>query len=149
MFRGQFLHSIDQKGRVSMPSRFRDELQSYGDQRVVVAPWPFEPCLHLYPLKAWEEFEAQIAAKSRLDRHITWFRRQYVSRGLDMDVDGSGRVRIAPEFRKHAQLTNEVYWVGMQKYVELWTQPLFDAQDELTDEQKSEYRDKLEELIPI
>src|SRR5690606_41589270 len=113
MFRGQFLHSIDGKGRVSLPARFREALESTGDSRVVVAPWPFEPCLHLHPFKAWEEFEAKISELPRLDRNINQFRRLHISRALDMDVDGSGRVRVGPEHREHAELDKDVLWVRM------------------------------------
>ena len=62
MFRGHFEHAIDAKGRTSLPSRFRDVLAAASDARLVLTPSPFDPCLHLFPMKAWEEFEAKIAA---------------------------------------------------------------------------------------
>ncbi len=147
MFRGQFLHSVDQKGRVSLPSRFRDALA--GDNRVVLAPWPFEPCLQLHPLPAWEEFEAKIAALPRMDRAINQFRRLHISRALDMELDGSGRVRVAPELREHAGLSQEVLWVGMGTHVELWSKHHYDAATTMTDEQFNVFRDKVEELIRV
>ena len=52
MFRGQFTHSVDAKGRVSLPARFRDVLTADGDARFVLAPALFDPCLHLYPMSA-------------------------------------------------------------------------------------------------
>ncbi len=149
MFRGQFLHNIDDKGRVSLPARFREALESTGDRRVVLAPWPFEPCLHLHPLQAWEEFENKISALPRLDRTINQFRRLHISRALDMDVDGSGRVRVAPELRAHAELSKEVLWVGMGPHIELWSKQRYDELTAMTPEQFTEFQDKVEELIRV
>jgi len=149
MFRGQFLHNIDQKGRVSLPARFREALESTGDSRVVLAPWPFEPCLHLHSLAAWEDFESKISALPRLDRTINQFRRLHISRALDMDVDGSGRVRVAPELRAHAELSKEVLWVGMGSHIELWSKQRYDELTAMTPEQFSEFQDKVEELIRV
>jgi len=71
MFRGHFEHAIDVKGRTSLPSRFRDVLASTGDSRLVLTPSPFDPCLHLFPMNAWQAFEAKIAeaAAVRAQRH--------------------------------------------------------------------------------
>ena len=63
MFRGQFLHSVDAKGRISLPARFRDVLLADKDARFVLTPALFDPCLHLYPMAAWQEFDlARLAA---------------------------------------------------------------------------------------
>ena len=57
MFRGQFKHAIDAKGRTSLPSRFREQLASEGDGRLVLTPALFEPCIDVFPYQAWQEFE--------------------------------------------------------------------------------------------
>jgi MraZ protein len=149
MFRGQFEHSIDSKGRVSLPARFREALEATGDARVVIAPWPFEPCLHLHPFTAWGDFEGKISALPRLDRTINQFRRLHISRALDMDVDASGRVRVAPEHRAHAEFDKAVLWVGMGSHIELWSKHHYDAATTMTPEQFNEFRDKVEELIRV
>ena len=70
MFRGQFTHSVDSKGRISLPARFRDVLVCAGDTRFVLTPALFDPCLHLYPMRAWEEFEEKVSALPNLERAI-------------------------------------------------------------------------------
>jgi MraZ protein len=149
MFRGQFQHSIDKKGRISLPARFREKLEADGDARVVIAPWPFDECLHLYPLSAWEEFEAKIAALPRLNKQINQFRRMYISRALDIDVDGSGRVRIPADMQQHAGLSGEGLWAGMGSHIELWSKPQLDTALHMDDQELSEFRDKVEEMIPL
>ena len=67
MFRGQFVHSVDAKGRISLPARFRDVLLADKDARFVLTPALFDPCLHLYPMRAWEEFEQKVSELPSLD----------------------------------------------------------------------------------
>jgi MraZ protein len=99
MFRGQFAHSIDAKGRVSLPARFRDQLLHAGQARLVLTPAPFDPCLHVYPLSAWEEFEQKISELPSLDPHVVRFRRVYVSAAVECELDRSGRVLVPPHLR--------------------------------------------------
>src|SRR5512145_2373928 len=99
MFRGQFVHSIDGKGRVSLPVRFRDTLLHDGDPRFILTPAPFDPCLHLYPMRAWEDFERKISELSSLDPNVVRFRRLYVSAAIECELDKVGRVLIPPHLR--------------------------------------------------
>jgi MraZ protein len=147
MFRGQFLHSVDPKGRVSLPAKFREQLGDAGT--VVLTPSPFDACLQLYPLQAWEELERKISGLSSVDRNVTRFRRLFISRAQDVEVDGSGRVRVAQDLRDHAGLDKDVLWAGMGHYVELWSKPRWDQETELSPEQLTEFRDRVEELIRV
>ena len=56
MFRGQFTHSVDAKGRISLPARFREVLVGDHNAGFVITPAVFDPCLHVWPMKTWEEF---------------------------------------------------------------------------------------------
>ena len=105
MFRGQFTHSVDAKGRISLPVRFRDQLMGASDPRIVLTPAIFDACLHLYPMHAWEEFEAKVNALPSLDRHAVRFRRLYVSAAVECELDGAGRVLVPQELRAHASST--------------------------------------------
>jgi len=149
MFRGQFLHSIDKKGRLSLPARFREKLEADGEGRVVIAPWPFDECLHVYPLSAWEELEGKIAALPRLNTQINLFRRMYISRAQDLDIDASGRVRVPADMQQHAGLDGEGLWAGMGSHIELWSKPRLDSALSMDEQQLSEFRDKVEEMIPL
>ncbi len=101
MFRGQFAHTIDAKGRVSLPARFRDGLLSGGDPRFILTPALFDPCLHLHPIRAWEELEQKINDLPSFDPNIVRFRRLYVSAAIECELDKAGRVLgLAGDARK-------------------------------------------------
>lgn len=150
MFRGQFAHTIDAKGRISLPARFRDAIVAQGDSRLVLTPAPFDPCLHLYPFGDWLELERRISELPRFDPHIVRFRRMYVSAALECEIDKSGRLLVAPHFREKAQLLKEVLWAGMGKFVELWSKELWDrATADLPAGEQETFMRKVEELITI
>ena len=121
MFRGQFEHAIDAKGRTSLPARYRDVLGAANDQRLVVTRALFDRCLHLYPMRAWEELEAKIADMPQFDPNVVSFRRLYLSAAVECDLDKQGRILIPPSLRDHAELEKEVLWAGMGRTAELWS----------------------------
>lgn len=149
MFRGQFHHSIDAKGRVSLPARFRETLLANGDPRVVMTPSPFDPCLHLYPLRQWEEYEQKIAALPSLNPSIVRFRRLYVSPALECELDKSGRIQITTDLREKAFLEKEVLLAGMGPIVELWSKDLWDKALNMSPEQEAQFRADVQELVTI
>jgi MraZ protein len=150
MFRGQFSHAIDPKGRVSFPARFREQLESQGDARLVVAKSLFECCLHVYTFAEWERFVAHVGTLPRLDPHLVRFRRMYIAPALDLEIDAAGRVRLSPEFRAHARMERDVVWsAGSGPVVELWAKAEFDLALQIPAEELSEFAAKVQELIRI
>jgi MraZ protein len=128
MFRGQFVHSVDAKGRISLPARFRDVLLADKDARFVLTPALFDPCLHLYPMAAWEEFEQKVAGLPSLDSNAVRFRRMYVSAAVECELDKAGRVLVPPHLRVRAELDkSEALWAGMGRILELWSRARWDA----------------------
>jgi len=150
MFRGQFVHTIDAKGRVSLPARFRDSIVAGGDARLVLTPAPFDPCLHLYPLADWAELEKKIDNLSRFEPDIVRFRRMYVSAALECELDAGGRVLVSPDYRARAHLGKEVLVAGMGRVIELWSKDLWDrATAPLPPEDQERFMRRVEELIRI
>jgi MraZ protein len=149
MFRGQFQHSIDAKGRVSVPARFRDELLPAGQSAFVVTPDPFDPCLHLWAMPAWEEFEAKIAALPNLDPHVVRFRRLYVSAATECELDRPGRMLVPPHLRERAALGKDVLFAGTGVRVELWARERWDASVSMTPSEFAEFRQAVMEHIRI
>ncbi len=147
MFRGQFLHTIDAKGRVSLPSRYRDSLAV--DACLVVTPAPFEPCLHVYPLQEWERFENKISEFSNWDDDVVRFRRLYVSAAIECEVDRTGRVLIPQHLREKAELEKEVLWAGMGRIAEMWSKARWDEALSMTREQQAAFRQAVMETIRI
>jgi MraZ protein len=118
LFRGHFRHTIDTKGRLSIPSRFREVLaDGWGDKLVIV---PNGKALDVYPLKSWEELEGKVDALPKLDPHARQFRYSYLSLGQDAVLDPQGRIQITSDYRERAGLVKDVLVIGMQWMFEVW-----------------------------
>lgn len=149
MFRGQFVHSIDAKGRVSVPSRFREGLLGTPSTPFILTPDPFDPCLHLHPLGAWEEFEQKIAALPSLDANVVRFRRVYVSAAIECELDAAGRVLVPPQLRDRIGLQKEVLFAGTGLKIELWAKERWDAAIAMTSEDLDAFKRAVMEQIRV
>jgi MraZ protein len=149
MFRGQFLHTIDSKGRVSLPSRFRDAIAADASPCLVITPAPFEPCLHVYPLREWELFENKISEFSNWDIDVVRFRRLYVSAAIECEVDRTGRVLVPQHLREKTELEKDVLWAGMGRISEMWSKARWDEALSMTNEQQAAFRRAVMETIRI
>lgn len=125
MFRGQYEHAIDGKGRTSVPSRFREVLGTDAEARLVITTG-LDPCLVAYPMKEWALFEERLSALPRFDPSVAMIRRIYVSGAVEVDVDKLGRVLIPQSLREYAGLDRNALWAGMGKHLELWSKERFD-----------------------
>lgn len=143
MFRGHYRHTMDTKGRLSIPSRFRDVLaDGWGDKLVIV---PGDNGLDVHPLKSWEELETRVAALASLDPDARQFRYSYLSLGQDVVLDPQGRIQISSDYRERAGLTKDVLIVGMQKTFEVWDAERFAHFERDTRGRLEELRAKLAE----
>jgi MraZ protein len=118
VFRGHFEHTIDPKGRLSIPSKFRDALADGLGDKLVIAP--NGDGLDVHPLKLWQELEDKVSALPRLDPEKRQFRHLYLSRGLDVTLDLQGRIQIVQKYREAASLVKDVVLIGMTDYFEVW-----------------------------
>lgn len=125
MFRGQYEHAIDGKGRTSVPSRFREVLAEDDDKKIVLTTG-LDPCLVAYPMKEWLAFEERLAQLPRFDPSVAMIRRIYVSGAVELDIDKLGRVLIPQALRGYAGLERQALWAGMGRHLELWSKPRFD-----------------------
>ena len=149
MFRGQFEHAIDRKGRVSVPARFREALCEPGSARFILTPAPFDQCLHLHPLPAWEALEQRISELPSLDPNVVRFRRVYISAAIECELDRVGRMLIAAQLREHAKLDKEVLFAGMGRSIELWSKKLWDAALAMSAAQEEAFRQAVTEQFRI
>lgn len=135
MFRGQYAHAIDDKGRTSVPSRFREVLAGQGESRVVITAG-VDPCLVAYPMKEWLAFEERLSQLPRFDPSVAMIRRLYVSGAVELELDKVGRLLIPQTLREIAGLEREALWAGMGKHLELWSKERFEGlrQQVLADE---------------
>ena len=132
-----------------MPSRFRDVLAAASDARLVLTPSPFDPCLHLFPMKAWEEFEAKIAALPQFEPNVIRLRRVYVSAAVECEVDKAGRVLVPNSLREHAMLQKDVLWAGMGQMVELWAREKWNEVQAMTAAEQTDFRRAVAEQLRI
>ena len=112
MFRGRFEHSIDGKGRLSVPAKFREVLQQKfdGDKNLVVVP--NERCLEVHPVARWDQVEEQVRTGSMFDEGVRELSRLYMSRAREVEIDSAGRVLLPPDSRQQAGLDRDVTLVG-------------------------------------
>ena len=142
MFRGQYEHAIDGKGRTSVPAKFRDVLDAEGHLSAsggrLILTRGLEPCLVCWPLREWTMFEERLAKLPQFDASVAMIRRIYVSGAVDLEVDKLGRVLVPKELRDAAGLSRDALWAGMGRHIELWSKERFDALRTavLTDEAK-------------
>ncbi len=145
MFRGRYEHTIDAKGRTSLPARYRDTLASLG-QRHIILTSGLDPCLVAYTMPEWTAFEERLAKLPQFDRAVQKLRRIYVSGAVECEVDDSGRILVPPTLREHALLKKDVLWAGSGKYAELWDKDAWKAHFETTDEERRDIASRLAEL---
>ncbi len=149
MFRGQFQHSVDAKGRISLPARFRETLVASGDARFVLTAALFDPCLHLFPMLAWEELEEKIAALPSMDPNVVRFRRLYVSAACECEADKHGRLLIPGPMREKVRLEKDALWAGMGRHLELWSTQEWDAALQMSPEEETNFKQAVLEQIKI
>lgn len=116
VFQGRSALSMDAKGRVSIPTRYRDALVSSAEGRLTLTRHP-DGCLLLYPRPVWERKREQIAAFPMAARAL---QRLLLGSAQDVELDSAGRILVAPELREAADLTREAMMLGLGEHFELW-----------------------------
>ena len=124
-FQGPAALTLDQKGRLAFPTRHRELLAATGELRLTVTRSP-EGALLIYPRAAWETFRDQMM-KWPITA-IKW-KRMYLGNAVDVELDASSRILIAPELREAAGLERNVMLLGMGPHLELWDAQRYAAAD--------------------
>lgn len=130
MFRGSNEINMDAKGRMAVPSRYRDALLAQGDGQLVATIDIEDRCLFLYPLPAWQEIETQIARLPTFNPDTRRLQRLLIGHARELELDGNGRVLIPPELRSYAGLEKQVVLVGQGHRFELWSTDTWNARRE-------------------
>lgn len=120
MLRGVSAVTLDTKGRMALPKRYRDSLLSFCEGNFVCTIDHQLPCLLLYPLPEWEKIEAKLSCLSSLNPAERRLQRVLLGHAYDCEMDGQGRLLIAPALRNHAQLKSKAVLVGQLNKFELW-----------------------------
>lgn len=116
MFQGSSALTLDAKGRMSIPTRYRDALVSEDEGRLTLTRHP-DGCLLLYPRSVWEVKRKQIAAMPMSARA---FQRLLLGNAHDVEMDSAGRILITAELREAATLDREAMLLGLGGHFEIW-----------------------------
>ena len=131
MFRGESSVNLDAKGRMGIPSRFRDVLSKRCDGRLVLTVnHTREQCLWLYPLDEWDNVERQVANLPSFDPTAQELKRFLIGYATDCELDSIGRVRVSPLLREFAGLEKRVVLIGQRNKFEIWDESLWNKRCE-------------------
>lgn len=130
MFRGVTTLSLDTKGRLAVPSRYRDALSEQGGGRVVVTADPSK-CLLLFPLLEWEPIEKKLNSLSSFNPQTRSLQRLLVGNAADLELDAAGRILLPAMLREFAALEKSVVLVGQGAKFELWNESRWQEQMDL------------------
>jgi MraZ protein len=121
MFSGASHLSVDAKGRLAIPTRYRDALAAPGQNAAVITADP-SGCLLLFPIDAWTPFEARVSALPNLNPRVKALQRMWLGYRSDLEIDNAGRVLISPELREYAKFDRKVQMIGQGDRFELWSE---------------------------
>jgi MraZ protein len=129
MFRGRYPYAVDTKGRLSIPSKFREVLSAdFHDERLVVTN--FDNCLWAYPVAEWVKIEEKVAALPQFKDEVKALQRFFISAATECPIDKAGRILLPPTLRDYAGIQRDVVIVGMVRRIEIWAaerwKPVFD-----------------------
>ncbi len=120
MFMGEYLHTIDGKGRVIIPAKFREAL---GER--FIATKGLDHCLFVYPMSEWTTLEQKLRTLPFTQQDVRAFVRFFFSGATECEVDKQGRILLPANLREYAQLVKDIVLVGVATRVEIWSQALW------------------------
>ncbi len=139
MFMGEFVHTIDEKGRLTIPARLREGL---GDRFIVTRG--LDQCLFAYPLDEWEVMEKKLKNLPDTRADARAFKRLFFSGAVEVERDRQNRILITQNLREYAKLESEAVIIGVSDHVEIWSQETW---KEYSEEASTSYEEIAEKLV--
>ena len=122
MFVGEYLHTVDGKGRLALPARFRAKIE-----RGAVLTRGVDACLYVYPMETWEQKARELDAAITDPRQRRLVERRFFGMAFEVELDAQGRIVVPLKFRQYAGLGVEATIVGARDRFELWSTERWDA----------------------
>lgn len=141
MFLGAYEHTLDDKGRLAIPARFRAQLSDG-----LVLTRSLDVCLQLFPLDYWATLTARISALSLMQEDARTLRRLLFAGAAELDLDRQGRILIPQSLRDHAVLQNQAMLVGLDTHVEIWAAERWQAEQARMEQNSTHMATQLSEL---
>lgn len=132
MFRGSSFHTIDAKGRIIIPTRFRDVIKAGGGDGIMISR--MDRCLVAYTLEEWRKIEARILDLAEKNDSMRRFRRVFVGGAFECLCDRQERTLIPPTLRQYAELDKEIVMVGVLDHFEIWSRDRWDQENQHMEE---------------
>jgi len=126
MFRGSSFHTLDAKGRIIVPARFRDIIRANGDGVMVSR---MDSCLLAYTFPEWHQIESRILALSEKSETMRRFRRVFIGGAFECTCDKQERILVPPSLRQYAGLDKEIVLVGVLDHFEIWSRDNWDREN--------------------
>jgi MraZ protein len=126
MFRGSSYHTIDDKGRIVIPARFRELARSGEGDGLMVSR--MDSCLLAYPLSEWRKIEERILQMAEKSETMRRFRRIFIGGAHECSCDKQDRILIPPALRQYAELNREIVLVGVLDHFEIWSREKFEME---------------------
>ena len=141
MFRGANAINLDSKGRVAIPTRYRQTLLDDCQGQLVCTIDTQQSCLLLYPLTEWEEIELKLSKLSSMNPHERRLQRLLLGYASEGEMDKNGRFLVAPTLRQHAGLDKQIMLVGQLNKFEIWDADVWAKQveDDIETEKQSDF----------
>ncbi|MGE5557876.1 MAG: division/cell wall cluster transcriptional repressor MraZ [Bacillota bacterium] len=141
MFMGEYQHTLDQKDRLIIPAKFREEL---GD--IFIVTRGLDNCLFVYPKKGWEVVEEKIKDLSMTRSDVRAFVRLLLSGAVECEVDKQGRIIIPENLREHARINKDVFVIGVSTRVEIWSKENWEQYANRAEQSYEEIAEKIVDL---
>jgi MraZ protein len=138
MLIGEYTHIIDDKNRLSLPSKFRKEM----GKKVVITPG-LDACLFVFTMKEWGTFSEKLAGSSMLQADSRSFNRYILGGAVEVEVDALGRVLVPDFLRERADLKSKVVLIGVQSRVEIWSEKAWHDYKKVVERQADALAEKL------
>jgi MraZ protein len=120
MFAGRYEYTIDDKSRVSVPSRFREALSAGHDMRLILTN--LDGCIVCYPYQEWLSIEERVSSKGSIGKEARAFLRYFYSGASECPIDKLGRILIPQSLKTDADIKKNVVIVGVGRKIEIWAQ---------------------------
>lgn len=126
-FSGKYYYTVDPKGRVIIPSPFREIIFTNYNTKLFVANDVADRCLHIYPQEEWTKLEEKVRRLPQMLPEVKYFKRRVIASALEVEMDKQGRILIPAAHREDAGINSDLVIVGQIEKIELWDRKEWDA----------------------
>ncbi len=127
-FKGEYEHSVDNKGRVAFPAKLRKSLSPSANEQFTILRG-IEPCLYLYPGDEWEKVEKKLSEINSFNKRGRTVRRNFLRYAEDLNLDKQNRIPIPSQLKEYAGIDGSAIFIGNGEMIEIWSPEKLDEVD--------------------